>query len=266
MSSEQKPSVFHVITAHPLFNFTGWLCTVVGLIAFFITLEKRELTFEVNPVRTAVVQSDASSEIKIIYQGKEVTGDITACQVAIWNAGKQSVKKENILEPITITLTNCQILEATIHRRSRDVCGTALDLANIQEGKIKINWGILEKNDGCAIQLIYAGPRNQPIQISGTIEGQKNISLYRPELEQHKPSERLPIWLQLFMYIIIGSGFLVFSVTAANLILEISNKVNGNPSKISKPLSQFILIIFGYGIIINFVTWWHSQQSPPFGF
>ena len=146
---EQRPiGLFQKLTSSPLFTFTGWACTVIGLIAFFVTQEKRDLTFAVNPVRTALVQSGQTTQLKVSYLGKEIPGDITACQIALWNSGKQAIKKSEILEPITLSLTNVQIMEAILRRASRNVTGIILDGSQIQSGRIAISWNILEKDDG----------------------------------------------------------------------------------------------------------------------
>jgi hypothetical protein len=259
---EQMPSVLHRITTHPLFTFTGWLCAVVGLVAFFLTLEKRELSFAVNPVRTAVVQSGQSSQIKVSYLGKEISGDITACQIALWNAGKRPIKKDDILEPVIITLTNAQILEATIRHLSRNVTGIALDLNHIQDGRIGINWNILEKGDGCDIQLIYAGSRSQTIEIFGIVEGQKEIKQYRPELEDYKPTLKQPFWLNMVTGAAIG-GVAAFTFVLADALAD---KSKGKPFNFKKVAFWFFIMVAIMVVVAFLMVVATKEGNPPFGF
>ncbi|OGO05929.1 MAG: hypothetical protein A2Z76_04320 [Chloroflexi bacterium RBG_13_56_8b] len=171
------------ISGSTWFGVVGIIGLLVGIILptyfYFHTRVERELVYAVNPVRTAVVTAGQASELSVFHEG-EPLGDVnvTAAQVAIWNAGKQSIREEDILRPIVIsTDPPVPILEVSIRQRSREVTefnlvGTPESLAS---GRVPVSWYILEKDDGASIQLIYEGTQDVNFRVEGVIEGRHEI-------------------------------------------------------------------------------------------
>ena len=167
----------------------------------------RELTYFVNPARAVVVQSGKSTDLSISYQNQPIQGDITAAQIAIWNAGKLSIKSADVLKPTVIyTEGGEQILEATIRNPGRDVSQISLDRTKLKEGMVTLNWNILEKNDGAVIQIIYAGNPTSKIVADGIIEGQNHITL-----ADSGGLLGTSLWMRLAL-VVLGIFFLVYFV------------------------------------------------------
>ena len=169
-----------IFFSNPIVGIIGWLATIIGLVLtiyFYVEgKENRDLTYYVNPVKAVLVRSGQASRLSASFDDKTVETDITAAQIALWNQGKLAIKKDNILKSVVIyTDKQIPILEATIRKSSRDVNGISLGTENIRQGSITISWNILERNDGCVIQLIYAGDTNTQLLIDGVIEGQDKI-------------------------------------------------------------------------------------------
>jgi hypothetical protein len=144
-------------------------------------MENRELTFLVNPVRTTVVKAGQASRLKVSLEARELTNDITALQVAFWNAGKRPIRRGEILEPIVLsTGSGHPILEGTLRKSSRQVTQIALGAARVTNGDLGVSWDILESADGGVLQLIYEGDTSVPLQIRGIVEGQRSIRVRTP--------------------------------------------------------------------------------------
>lgn len=178
----RKPrrSVLRWYAKNPVVGLVGTIASVIAIplaIALtFMTIKSRELSFYINPVRTIIVRSGRSSDLHVLYQGQPVSSDVTALQVALWNAGRESIEPEHILEPIILkTDPRVPILEANIRSRSRTVTGISLDMRHLADGLVGINWRILEHDDGAVIQLIIAGPISENITASGLMKGQPTI-------------------------------------------------------------------------------------------
>jgi hypothetical protein len=121
-------------------------------------------------------QRKARFTVNVIYGGHEILSDITAAQIALWNAGKRPIRAEDVLTPITIRTDNSiPILEASVRKTSRDLINLAVDQSDISAGSLRITWKILEQNDGGIIQIIYAGPAETRISADGAIVGQPNV-------------------------------------------------------------------------------------------
>ncbi len=111
----------------------GWVGLLVGLVGIAVGLyfglisrRRRELLFSVNPVRTKVVTSGQATDLKVLYRDESLGDiDITAVQLAIWNAGYESIKKGHVRKEIVVT-TNPQvrILEASVRTGSESSPGS----------------------------------------------------------------------------------------------------------------------------------------------
>jgi hypothetical protein len=159
-----KQGVRQWISRHPqTVGFVlGITASLVAAIIFYVLVESRsrELSLYVNPTKTTIVKSGQSSDLHVVYKGQSISTDVTALQVAIWNAGKESIRPEHVISP-TVTLATSPrvpILEARIRHVSRPVINIALDTAHLADGSIGVSWKILEHSDGAVIQIILAGP------------------------------------------------------------------------------------------------------------
>src|ERR1700682_4028884 len=118
-----RPQGLFSFFAHPWVGIIGSVASILGaLLAIYFYLHsvsRPELVYYANPVRTVVVKQGTASRLSVSFDAPLVTQDVTAVQVAIWNRGRQAIKREAVLEPIVIrTEPRVTILEATIRRMS----------------------------------------------------------------------------------------------------------------------------------------------------
>jgi hypothetical protein len=180
MSENDSGSTLEWLSKHPLVALGGFVIGLVSLILGiyfgFISLRNRELAYHVNPTKTAIVRSGQSSDLQIIYKGQSVSSDVTGLLVVVWNDGRESIRSENVLTPLTLTTSpKVPILEARIKKVNRSVCQVGLDTSQSANGSVSMMWKILEHNDGAAVQLIVAGPATVTVKAEGVVEGQDGI-------------------------------------------------------------------------------------------
>jgi len=169
--------------SHPAVAIIVFISAITGLIAlplsiyyYYAAKEYPQLTYYINPGKAVVVGAGQASRLTASYDGRVIDTDITAAQVAIWNRGKRAIKRADILKPIVIyTKSDVPILEASIRKTSRDVVQLALNMDELQKGRLTILWNILEHNDGGVIQIIYAGSPGEILLVDGVVEGQPQI-------------------------------------------------------------------------------------------
>jgi hypothetical protein len=167
--------------SHPLnllLGLFGTIASILSVVFYLQSIETRELTFLIHPVKTTVVKAGRASRLKVSLGEREITNDISAVQIAFWNAGKRPIRRNEILEPIIIGLgTNHAVLEVALRKVTRQLTHVALDQGRLANGEVGISWDILEKLDGGVVQIVYAGDTSVPIQINGVVEGQSQIPL-----------------------------------------------------------------------------------------
>lgn len=165
----------------------GVLGIVLAIYYHNKTLEVRSPVFLVDPIRTAIADSDRLSGSLLNVSdssGLKVEGDVSSLRMYFWNQGSRSIKTENVLEPIKFIFDSsvARILDYRIVGVSRDLISPSLKDVVSDHGLmgLELSFLILEKNDGVAIQVIYEGPSTAGIYCSGTIEGVEAIG--SPEL------------------------------------------------------------------------------------
>lgn len=169
----------------PRFATTASVASIVGCISafYFHQASQRapELTYSLSPAKTAIVRSGDAYGLKVTANGNEVEDDVTAIQVAIWNAGNQSIREQQVLQPLIFKTRNAApIINARIREQTREVVGMKLDESNVDTGVLRVDWKILEKNDGGVVQLIVADGDRAAVAADAVIEGQEGIVLASP--------------------------------------------------------------------------------------
>jgi len=261
------PSRAKQVLSNPWFGLVGLLIGVVGValaVFFYLSSQtERELVYAVNPVRTAVVTAGRATELAVLHRGQPLGDvDVTAAQVAIWNAGTQSIRQENVLQDIVIfTVPSVPILEVSIRERSRDVTGFALVETPewLAQGIVPVSWRILEGNDGASVQLIYQGRQEVQVCVRGVIEGTAGVKEARLGVTIKTPEEQLRG--QSRMRQVWGILALLFGIITILSIVVVLIR--------PRQWRDLLNIIFALGLF-GAATWQYFSIStglwPPFGF
>jgi hypothetical protein len=254
--------------SNPAVGVVGAIASILGvLLAVYVYQESKEypqFTYYVHPVKASVLKPGQASKLGCNFEGQSITSDITVAQIAVWNQGKRSIKRDNILKPIVLYTTNgAPILEATVRKQSRDVVHLELDRTEIQKGRVLVSWNIAEQNDGGVIQVIYLGGSEVPIGLEGVIEGQRT-------LEKVDYGEIIKSPEEQFRSRTLGDRiFRVFTIIggATLLLLGAMLRRASKRDRFGAMLSLVtivigILVIVGFGVL-GILT---HPVGPPFGF
>jgi hypothetical protein len=255
-----KSKVLQFFSNHPLLGLLGALGSIASIIGLPYTIftPKRVLTFAVNSPRTPIVQLARTSNISVAFNGRLVNQDVTAAQVAIWNAGKEPIRSDDVLAPIVLkTGSNAPILEISFALTNNDVTRFWIDATNMANGELRFSWRILEKNDGAVVQVIYAGKPNTPITVEGAVVGQR-----RPlQASRETPLQKVVFVLQVAN--ILTGGCIVGLVVYWTLHWEIPTLLRPSYQiAISALVTLLVVVTFLYLVRDKLV---HPTLSP-FGF
>ena len=274
-SSNKKktgPSWLNKVAEHPLIVLACLAATVVGIIVmfvlFFMAQTERDLVYAVNPVRTEVVSTEKGTGLEILHEGVELGGvDITVVQIAIWNAGDGSIRKENVLrDVIIVTDPPVRILEASVVKYYRAVDITGISVLKSQEllntGKVGVSWRILEKNDGVSIQVMYIGAPDVHFGVEGLIEGCGEIKSVGTGIEIESPEEQVEK-KKRGRWVYIGLGFFY----SATLLVGSYIFFKGADSRGDKIFATLVGLagLGGLGVSI-WAIMSKVADVPPFGF
>ena len=106
----------------------GSAASVIGLpltiVLSYLCRERPALTYFVNPAKAAVVRTDQTSRLAVQFDGAPLSGNVTAAQVAFWNAGKKPIRADSVLRPMVLRTKGCRILEANVRKTTREEMGS----------------------------------------------------------------------------------------------------------------------------------------------
>jgi hypothetical protein len=269
-SNNNRPNALLHFFSQPLVGIAGSIASIIGIalsVYFFLaSREKSELTYFVHPAKAAVVRTGQTSRVSVQFDGQNLTGDITAAQIAFWNAGRGPIRGNAILSPLVIrTGNNERILAARLRKTSRDVAGVVLDSSRLAIGEVEIRWNILEQNDGGVLQIVYVGNEAVNIQARAVLEGQPQIVRLDYARALSTPGEeyaRRQGWMsRLPSYIMVGMGCVA---TAMMLWLQLRRRRRGQTMR----ASDWVMLLQG-PVMIGLATWLlflDRSPGPPFGF
>jgi hypothetical protein len=107
---------------------------------------------------------------------------LVAVRFYLWNGGNTAIRREHILEPLTVTVMapDARILRSKLVAVSRPVTGLKVQPApGSPDRAILIDFTILEPGDGGAFEVLFEGKPNADLDLRGTVEGAKRIRTTR---------------------------------------------------------------------------------------
>lgn len=271
--------------SHPFWAVFSILASITTIIGFLLSIhfyyqskEYPELTFMVHPIKAVLLQKGQTSKLTASFEDRLLESDVTTAQVAIWNKGKKSIKQDSILtdnKSIKITSNdNTPILEAIIRKSSREEVQCSINTEQISNGILYVTWKILERDDGCIIQLIYAGNANVTFNASGSIEGQRGIEIFVPDRQIKSAEEQFEnegVGNGSILGIILGLATIVLYSSILILLFRKGKSIVLKKSPIPLAGAYCVLIImiilglsvFGYSLY-DFL--YPNINYPQFGF
>lgn len=255
------------LSANPWIAIVGLLSSLISIplaiYLYVLTNRYPELVYYVSPARAIVVTQATASRLAVSFDGRPITQDVTAAQMAIWNRGKEAIRPQSVLQPVVIrTDGKVPILEATIRKKSREIVQLELKQSRIASGELELSWNILEDGDGGVLQIVYAGGPNIGIHATGVLEGQPAVRELRYSGTIRSPSEQIRSEHRVKWLVGIGAGVtLLMGAFAYKRIMRLHLKkrffIFFAVGLIGMPLIMVVLFLYVFAT---------SPSLPPFDF
>jgi len=259
----------------------GFILGIIGtLVLTWYFQEERKLSYAISPTRTPILKTGKLSNLKVRYEARtervdlvqtnpfannpnfvgpvsvrslefqdhDITNDLTGVQIAVWNAGNRPIHSNDILLPIILhAADNSTILEASIKGTNS---GTEMSIRHgLVDNVIKLDWRVLEKNNGGLITIFYEGSENVDFVLDGKIEGQGSPVKVMTGQDH--------IISTIILFIIVGVTT-IGGITFAELI---TNKRKSKRLKLSLGIVLLILV----SSMAHWLPKWLTVHTP-FGF
>ena len=178
----------------------GIIGLVLAVFFYLHSRREREPYFYIQPTRTSIVDRGLAvgERLKILYDNQPLKAtNVTAMQMQFWNAGREPIRRSDVLLPIRMTFPKGgEILDLTVVKQSRpDIvqfkATTDKGQEELRSNTATFDFSILEQDDGATLQVVYAGGPELPVIIDGAIIGARITKLTVP-LEDSRKSR--PPW------------------------------------------------------------------------
>lgn len=209
-------------------EYVGYIVAILSVIASGIiswyfydqSLQFKVPTYSSDPFPSVVFKAKKENDFPFkvtTNDGKPISENIYLATHYFWNNGDKPILNSDILDDLTVKFksTNFEILSAAISKESRKVVNCAVDA--IKQNEIRIQYKVLEKGDGCAIDILYIGDKSVEVDISGTIIGVDEFVLYTQTIDKYL--ENRP-WYNPFIAFIPGILILFPFVYILSLYLK----------------------------------------------
>lgn len=100
--------------------------------------------------------------IKIFYENKEIN-DIVVSKFTIWNSGNTVINQSDMVETKELIITaddTTTILEAKVLYANEETNRFSVEI--LDKNHVLVNFNYIDKNEGCIVQIVYAGSHSCP--------------------------------------------------------------------------------------------------------
>jgi len=171
-------------------------------------------------VSSAGLNTGSSPPFRVVdSKGTDISTNIYAADITIWNSGNIELGADKIRQPLTISLAgDPKIFDRGINRASDAFLD--LNVSAVSPNGAEIRWRYLDPNAGFRVRIIYASNEQQTLSIIGNILGVSEF------LDIDKYVRRHWQWsLKIFTMVIIGIIFLILSVVVASRLSEMFGRI-----------------------------------------
>lgn len=219
---------------------------VFGYYFLYIGNRERKPTFYLDPTRTTILDKTNAANAPLMLlksNGDTIHSDVTSVYFYFFNQGSETIKRENVYEPLKIVLRDkAEILDFKLLKVARPVSGIKL-VRDTASNSLSINFKALEKDDGLVGQIIFEGNKNASITLEGGIDGAKYFETHLSSID--------PLYVTVAIGILLISGY----------IFLILNK--RNPKNSAKLISVFSAIPILYLLLMLYKTEWFVKNTVP---
>ena len=219
---------------------------VFGYYFLYIGNRERKPTFYLDPTRTTILDKINAANAPLMLlksNGDTIHADVTSVYFYFFNQGSETIKRENVYEPLKIVLRDkAEILDFKLLKVARSVSGIKLARDTVSNS-LSINFKALEKDDGLVGQIIFEGNKNAGITLEGGIEGAKYFETHLSSID--------PLYVTVAIVIFLISAY----------IFLVLNK--RNPKNSPKLIFFFSAIPILYLLLILYKTEWFVKNTVP---
>lgn len=160
------------------FNIVSLSVTIIVtiLISFFFYCLSRRIRLPNYAIRTVNIIKEKAKKIngiQVTYREAPIE-NFSISRIALWNNGKETINRADVASSDKLrieSLGEVKLLDAQIIYEKNTVNKFSLNLDEIQNQRILINFDYFDFSEGIILQVFHTGETGEEIEIRGTIKG-----------------------------------------------------------------------------------------------
>jgi len=190
--------------------------TILGIIIAYYFFKKsfriKDIKYGIESIHLVKSSDEIENDITILFKNKPIK-HLTISRVAIWNAGKETIRKSDIPKdrPFVIKAEEgYEFLKARIHKTINNSNNFNISFS---KKTININFDFIDFQEGCTIEVYHTGKSSWSIGVDGFIIGSGNV----------KHAVHIPFPKRRKKALIFSLSFLVITTVPTTLLLGLQN-------------------------------------------
>jgi hypothetical protein len=158
-----------------IFLFLAVISIFLTFVFYYKSLRLKKPVYSSQTNRLINRNLSTLKNIEIKYIG-EIVENLSVTKIAIWNSGKESIKKSDIAstDPLIIVAKKGLLIydyDIVIQKEVNNI-----SLLKSNENTIKLDFEFLDFNDGIVFNIYHSGKESNDIEIKGTVIGANKIT------------------------------------------------------------------------------------------
>jgi hypothetical protein len=238
------------------------VCTMVSVpLTFYFYLKSKRAKLPRYAIRSNNLIKGTKNVIPAVtirFAGHgEAIDNLTVSKVIFWNAGRDTIKKRDIITPPGIIVqakNGCTILDAEIvHRTTPE---NEFEVTKAQDkSQLRVTFKYMDRNEGVLIQVFHTGVKDDDIEVLGKIMGAGSpVKLYIPNphlAPQKTPEKYSRTWDNVILMFAICFPFLLCFLIWLLSALPREQREMKQPEPIEVPRVAVVIFI----IVISAFSW-----------
>ncbi len=168
------------IGTNPWLTVLGFIVAIIGIaLTIIFYFKSKRVKSPCYAIKSYNIIKDFVSKFEALEMryGGQIIKNLTVSKIVFWNAGSETIDKEDIVkaDPITINIKDgYKILDQKIIATNNETNNFSLS-GSIDQSNVNINFEYIDKNDGIVVQLIHTGNFDKDIKVQGRIKGAGNL-------------------------------------------------------------------------------------------
>lgn len=125
-------------------------------------------------MKTGIRVVAGGGAIDVLFEGESVPR-VTRTLIFFWNAGRESIRSEDVRKPVTLRVQDGKLLRATVVRASRAEIQPHLQV----NGEMAVlEFSHLDRGDGCCVDVVHTGNDVLGVSLSSVIVGVRSGPMF----------------------------------------------------------------------------------------